>query len=120
MSACRRAKKKEKMTLSYCTRVLGATDKGVPAEDVLRLVHPAHYLRVFKSAFDAYSPQAANNRLEFVNMLPLKSPDIVRPAATWRREARRGQEGSKMLSERATGVLQEIAKVLENARSDCR
>ena len=120
MSACCRAKKKGKMTLSYRARALGSADKGVPADDVLRLVHPARHLQVLKSAFDAYSSQAANDGLEFVNMLPLKSPDVVCPAAAWRREAHRGQKGSKMTSERGAGALQEIAEVMENARTVCR
>ena len=106
------------MSASYRARVLGAAYRGVPAEDVLRLVHPSQYLRVLKHAFDAYSPQAATDGLEFVTVLPHKSKGPARPAAAWRREIRRGQESSKMLSERATGTLREIAKVVGNARSD--
>ena len=105
--------------MSYRTRVLGAAYEGVPAEDVFCLVHPAQYLHVLRYAFDANSPQAADDGLEFVNVLPLKSPDVVRPAAARRRGARRGREGSKMMSERAAGMLQEIAKAMENVRSGC-
>ena len=73
------------MSLSHCARVLGASLKGAPAEDVLRLAHPPQYLHVLKSAYDAYSPQAAYDGLEFVNLLSLQSPDICRAAAAWRR-----------------------------------
>ena len=106
------------MSLSYRARVLGATYKGVPAEDVLRLAHPAQYLRAPKYASDAYSPQAATDGLEFVNVSPLKSPSAARPAAAWRRRTHRDQEGAEMLPDRATGMLQEIARVVEDARSD--
>ena len=69
---------------------------------------------MLKSAYDAY------DGLEFVNLFSLQSPDVVRPAAAWRREIHCGQEGSKMLPGRAAGILQEIVKVMKDVRSDCR
>ena len=73
-----------------------------------------------KHAFDACSPQAANDASEFVNVLSTKSSEVPRPAAAWRRAIRCRHEDSEMLSDRAAGMLQEIAKVTYNGRADCR
>ena len=73
--------KKEKMSLSYRARVIDAASRGVPAEDVLRFVHPAHYLQVLKPTHEAYLSQAASDGLDFVKMLPLRSPTPARPAS---------------------------------------
>ena len=41
------------MSLSYRARAIDAATRGVPAEDVLRLVRPAQYLQVLKSTHEA-------------------------------------------------------------------
>ena len=112
--------KKEKMSLSFCARAIEASAGGVPAEDVLRLVHPSLYMSELQSASDAYSSKAAGDGMEFTNMLSLHAPAGPRPAAAWGREIHCNQEGSDMLSGRATCMLQEVAKVTRNVCPDYR
>ena len=104
------------MPLSYRARALDATTKGVPAEDVLRLVRPAQYMFVLNRAYDAYSSKAARDALEFVDMLSREKPDGRRQADVWRRTVFQGADKADMLSDRAIGMLQEVANVMEKVR----
>ena len=100
-----------KMCSAMCAR-----RRCAPAEDV----RPPQYLPLLKSAHEAYSPQAAFDGMEFVKLLPFQSPHAVSPAAAWRRELRREGDGSELLPERATGMLEEIANVMDKVKADCR
>ena len=65
---CCRFFTKERMSLSYRARALDASSTGVPAEDALRLVHPAQLVSALIRAHDAFSPKAAHDALQFVDM----------------------------------------------------
>ena len=107
-----RFQKKEKMSSSHRARAIDAAMRGVPPEDVLRLVHPAHYLPSLKCMRDAYSTQAAYDGLELVKTLSLQPRNPVRPAPHWRRAVRREGAGPQALSGRATGELEAVVKVM--------
>ena len=106
--------------MSYRARTIDAAASGAPPEDVLRLAHPAHYLPVLTCTHDAYSPQAANDGMEFVKMLSALSKNPWRPAPHWRCAVRRDGQGPKALPERATGTLAEVAEVMGKVKADCR
>ena len=101
------------MSLSYRARAIDATTRRVPAEDVIRLVRPAQNLQVLQPTYEARSPQAAYGGLEFVKMLPLRPSNPVRPASRWRRESLPEGVEPEKLPERATGMLEEVANVME-------
>ena len=104
------------MSSSYRARVIDATARGVPAEDVLRLVRPGQYSEVLKSI----PPQAATDGLDFVKTLPQKPSTQARPAACWRRAILPAGPKSDKLPERAAGRLQEVVNVMEKAKPNCR
>ena len=108
------------MSFSFRARAIDAAALGVPAEDVLRLVRPAQSLQVLKSTHEAYSPQAANGDLDLVRMLPRRSSNQARPAASWRRGILPDGAESDKLPERATGTLQEAVGVMGKVKPDCR
>ena len=61
------------MSTSKRARILVAKQDGLPAEDLLRFVQPRAYLPALRMAPQAYSAKAANDGLEFVNILSGKS-----------------------------------------------
>ena len=95
--------------MSYRARVIAAAQDRIPSEDTLRFVQPEHYLPVLRSAFEAYSPQAASDGLKFVDVLCYKS-DLPRSAARWKQSVRSPKEPPPQLSGRAAGVLVEIER----------
>ena len=102
------------MSLSQRARILATKQDGLPAEDVLRCVQPRAYLRVSRKASQAYSPKAANDGLEFANILLGKS-GASRP---WvRRENAVLPSGmvAGRISDRAAGVREEVMRATESA-----
>ena len=87
------------------------TQDNVPAEDVLRFGYPAFYLPVLRSAFAAYSSQAASGGLKFVAASPEKSK-FARPASRRKQSVRPPNETSPPVFGRAAGALEEIVTVM--------
>ena len=50
----------------------------------------------------------------------MRPSNHVRPAACWRREILPDGVGPDKLSERVTGMLEEVADVVEKVKPDCR
>ena len=114
-----RFRKKRDMSLSFRARVIDATHCGVPSGDVIRWARPVHFIPALKFARDAYSPQAARDGMEFVRTLHLRA-NTARPASRWKRSVRKGGAGSPLLSDRAAGVSEEVARVMGDVKVDCR
>ena len=107
------------MFLSSRARVVLAKEKGVPAEDVLRLVHPKMYLQVLKDVQASFAPQAAYEGLEFVRMMSAKWESPTRPAFLWKRQLSASNVG-KEVSDRAAGVIKSVVGVVDTLKDSCR
>ena len=99
--------------MSYRARVIAAAQDRIPSKDTLRCAQPEHYLPVLRSAFEAYSPQAASDGLKFADVLCNKG-DLPRPAARWKQSVRSPKEPSPQLSGRAAGALEEIVTAISH------
>ena len=99
------------MSLPHRACVSSGTKDNVPAEDVLRFAYPAFYLPVLRSAFAAYSSQAASGGLKFVAASPEKNK-FARPASRRKQSARPLNETPPPVSGRAAGALGEIVTVM--------
>ena len=93
------------MSLSYRARVIAAAQDRIPSRGTLRFVPPDRYLPVLRKTREAYSPQAATDGLNSVNVLrnkrlatSLVASETVRPPI----------ETSPQLPDRAAGVLEDI------------
>ena len=106
------------MSLSFRARVINATQRGAPAGDVLRLVHPAHFLLALKSAREAFLSQAARGGMEFVKALCLET-NPARPAPRRKRPTRPKGEESPPAADRAAGALEEVVRVTGHVEAHC-
>ena len=107
------------MFLSSRARVVLAKEKGVPAEDVLRLAHPKMYLQVLKDAQASFASQAAYEGLEFVRMMSAKWEGPTHPAFLWKRQLSASNVG-KEVSDRATGVIKSLVDVVDTIKDSRR
>ena len=113
MSALQVFAKKVGMSMAFRARGIDATQRGVPAEDVLRLAHPAHYWPALKPSREACSSQAAQGGVEFVKALCLET-NPVRPASRRKRPIRPKGEESPPAPDRAAGALEEVVEVMDH------
>ena len=107
------------MFLSRRVRALRAQEKGAPAEDVLRIVHPINYVKVLDQVRQAFSSEAANEGIAFVKMMSDKWEGPVRPAFRWKRTVSEDNPGSRA-SDRATGVLAGAADIVDTIKDSRR
>ena len=96
------------MSSSYRAHVFAAVQNHIPSEDTLRFLPPEYYLPALRSALEAYSPQAAPDGLESMDVLCNKS-NLPRPEVRWKQSVHPPNEPSPQLPDRAAGVLEEIA-----------
>ena len=75
------------MSFSRRARAIAASQNSVPDEDVLRIARPPPCLPVLRSAFAAFSPQAASGGLKFVEVLCTQG-GVARPASRWKQFVR--------------------------------
>ena len=85
------------MFLSRRARVVCAKEKGVPAEDVLRLAHPKNYVKVLGDVKKAYSSKAADEGLAFIRMMSSKWEGPAHPAFGWKRELSANRAGQQVV-----------------------
>ena len=107
------------MFLSRRARAIDAKQFGAPAEDARRLAHPANYFSVLQFARDAYPPRAAHDGVVLVRTLCLQA-GRARPAPRWKRVIHQDNAEFLPLPDRASGVLEEVAKVMDHVKADCR
>ena len=93
--------------MAYRARLIAAVQNHIPSEDTLRLLPPEHYLLAIRGALEAYSPQAASDGLEFVDVLCNKS-NLPRPAVRWKQPARPPAGPPPQLPDRAAAASEEI------------
>ena len=98
------------MLLPQRPRILSAKQGGPPAEDVLRFVQPAEYPPVLRNAYQAFSSQVANEGLESVNILSGKCDT---PTARQGNRILQAKSPMRRISDRASGVLEEIMRATE-------
>ena len=84
------------MFLSHRARVVSAKENGVPAEDVLRLVHPKEYVKILEHVKAAFSSKAADEGLAFVRMMSNHWKGPVHPAFTWQHEVSSSNDGPRV------------------------
>ena len=103
------------MFLSHRARVVCAKEKGVPAEDVLRSVHPKNYAKVLGDVKKTCSSKAADEGLAFVRMMSDKWNGPARPAFSWKSEASANNAGPQV-SDRATGVIKSVVDFVDTIK----
>ena len=107
------------MFLSHRARVVSAKENGVPAEDVLRLVHPKEYVKVLECVKAAFSSKAADEGLAFVRMMGNHWKGPAHPAFAWQHEVSSSNDGPRV-STRATGVIKSAKDVVDTIKDTCR
>ena len=107
------------MFLSNRARIACAKESGVPAEDVLRLVHPKDYVKVLEDVQKSFASQAAFEGLEFVRMMSSKWQEAVHPTFAWKRKLSLTNDG-QVVSDRASGVLKTVVDVIDTMKEACR
>ena len=96
-----------------------AKEQGVPAEHVLRFVHPKNYVKVLGDVKNAYSSKAADEGLAFVRIMSSKWKGPVHPAFARKREVSASSAGPQ-LSDRATGVIKSVVGVVDTIKASRR
>ena len=107
------------MFLSHRARVISAKEKGVPAEDVLRLVHPKEYVKVLDDVKSAFSSKAADEGLAFVRMMSSRWEGPAHPTFAWQQKVSTSNEGTSV-STRAAGVIKSVKDVVGAIKDSCR
>ena len=107
------------MFLSHRARVVSAKEDGVPAEDVLRLVHPKEYVPVLAHVKAAFASKAADEGIAFVRMMSNRWKGPVHPAFTWQNDVMSSNNGPRV-STRAAGVIKSVKDVMDTIKDDCR
>ena len=107
------------MFLSRRARVISAKEKGVPAEDVLRLAHPMGYVKVLDDVKSAFSSKAADEGLAFVRMMSSRWEGPAHPAFAWQQEVSTSNKGPRV-STRAAGVIKNAKDVVDTIKDTCR
>ena len=107
------------MFLSHRARVVSAKENGVPAEDVLRLVHPKEYVPVLEYVKTAFASKAADEGIAFVRMMSKHWKGPVHPAFTWKKKVSSSNDGPPV-STRAAGVIKSVKDVVDTIKDECR
>ena len=106
------------MFLSPRARVVRAQE-GVPAEDVLRIVHPKNYIEVLGDAQQAFSSKPADEGIAFVKMVGDKWKCPARPAFRRKRDVSANNPGLRA-SDRAAGVIAGVVDVVDTIKDSRR
>ena len=107
------------MFLRSRARIVLAREKGVPAEDAIRVVRPKQYVQVLEDVKASFASQAAYEGLEFVRMMSDKWVGPTHPAFAWKRSLSAPNDG-KEVSDRATGVIKSAVDVVGAIKDSCR